>query len=138
PSLADPTARNESRAIAVGRMTRSLKQLARASEAAVLVLSQLNRECESRDDKKPRLSDLKECVVGDAVVLDAVTGEPWTIRELAQRAVASRVYALREDWRMGSVPRAMAWSAGRKPVFRVGTRTGRVIRCTARHRFRTI
>src|SRR5207237_2986871 len=58
--LADPTARNESRAIAVGRMTRSLKQLARASEAAVLVLSQLNRECESRDDKKPRLSDLKE------------------------------------------------------------------------------
>lgn len=51
-------ARREDQAI-----TRNMKTLADAAKAdrmAYLVLSQLNRECEKRDDKRPRLSDLRE------------------------------------------------------------------------------
>ena len=43
----------------VDRAARGLQQLARAEDVAVLLLSQLNRECEKRDDKRPILSDLR-------------------------------------------------------------------------------
>jgi replicative DNA helicase len=44
----------------IGRMMRGLKLLAVQLEIGIIVLAQLNRSCESRDDKRPLLSDLKE------------------------------------------------------------------------------
>jgi replicative DNA helicase len=38
----------------------NLVQLARSEDLALLVLSQLSRECEKREDKRPMLSDLRE------------------------------------------------------------------------------
>jgi replicative DNA helicase len=51
--------RNEASVIA--EMTSGLKQLARQEgKVGMVLLSQLNRGVEGRDDKKPQLSDLKE------------------------------------------------------------------------------
>jgi replicative DNA helicase len=46
--------------LAVGEMTNSLREFAKETGLPVVILSQLNRECEKRPDKKPILSDLKE------------------------------------------------------------------------------
>jgi replicative DNA helicase len=44
----------------VSHISRSLKLLAKAAPVALVALSQLSRESERRDDRRPRLSDLRE------------------------------------------------------------------------------
>jgi replicative DNA helicase len=52
--------RIESRQVEVSNISRALKELARDLKLPVLVISQLSRQVDSRDDKRPYLSDLRE------------------------------------------------------------------------------
>lgn len=58
--LIEPTNRREPRHEQVSAISRELKQLAKSLGVPILCLAQLNRQVESRNDRRPRKSDLRE------------------------------------------------------------------------------
>lgn len=78
-----------------------------------------------------------KCLTGDTRIVDANTGRVATIEELYRTQATIDTPTLEADGRIRTRSVAAVMANGRKPVFRLVTRTGREVRATANHPFRT-
>ena len=132
--------RNDNRAVALGEVSRSLKALARELDIPVMACSQLSRAIEQRPNHRPLLSDLREsgCLTGDTMITLADSGARTPIRDLSGKTNFA-VWSLNQQ--TCKIERAIvsnAFSTGVKPVFKIVTQLGRIVRATGNHKFLTI
>jgi replicative DNA helicase len=126
----------ESRVQEIGQISRALKALARELRVPVIALSQLSRAVEQRTPHIPQLSDLREsgCLTGDSLVTLA-SGQRVPIRSLVGQA--PEVLTV-DGWQLTTRQASRVWHTGFKPVFKLTLRSGRTIRATGNHKFRTL
>jgi len=129
--LMQATTQGENRATEISEISRAMKSLAKELNVPVIACSQLNRSLEQRPNKRPVMSDLRECVTGDTLV-NLTDGRRVPIRELV--GTMPEVLAIGADRRLTSARSDLVWSKGVKQILQVSLASGRAIRATSEHR----
>ncbi len=103
--MSGQSGRNENRQQEISYISRSLKGLARELNVPVIALSQLSRAVESRADKRPMLSDLRESgsIEQDADVVLFIYREDYYIEDTDRQNIADVIVAKHRHGSTGAI-----------------------------------
>lgn len=95
----------ESRQQEISEISRSLKALARELKVPLIALSQLSRSVESRQDKRPMLSDLREsgALEQDADIVSFLYREDYYDKETENQHITEVILAKHRNGPVGSI-----------------------------------
>ena len=103
--LMESTSRSDNRVVVISEITRQLKVMAKELNVPVILLSQLSRAVESRTDKRPMLSDLRESgsIEQDADIVLFLYRDAYYNKESQRQNISECIVAKNRHGETGTV-----------------------------------